>query len=45
MAKAKVLNHPLSHSEVENEDRIIFLIVGVVLTLLVFIVMKVWVFS
>jgi hypothetical protein len=37
----KILNHPITHSEIENEDRIIFLVVGIVVTLLVFIVMKV----
>ncbi len=41
MAKAKILNHPITHTDVENEDRIIFLVVGVVVTVLVFIVMKV----
>ena len=42
MTKAKILNHPITHTEVENEDRIIFLVVGVVVTVLVFIVMKVF---
>jgi hypothetical protein len=41
MAKNKVLDHPISHSEIENEDRIIFLVVGVAVTIMVFIVMKV----
>jgi len=41
MAKAKIMDHPLVHDEVSNEDRIIFLVTGVVVTLLVFVVMKV----
>ena len=40
MAK-KILDHPIAHGEVTNEDRITFLLVGVVITLMVFIVMKV----
>jgi hypothetical protein len=41
MTKAKIMEHPLVHDEVSNEDRIIFLVTGVVVTLLVFVVMKV----
>jgi hypothetical protein len=42
MARAKIMDHPIAHGDVENEDRIIFLVVGVVVTVLVFIVMKVF---
>ena len=42
MTRAKILDHPITHSDVENEDRIIFLVVGVVVTVLVFIVMQVF---
>ncbi|MFH1055857.1 MAG: hypothetical protein V1744_07185 [Candidatus Altiarchaeota archaeon] len=41
MASKKILNHPIAHDEVANEDRIIFLVVGVVVTVAVFLVMKV----
>jgi len=40
MSRAKIMNHPIAHGDVENEDRIIFLVVGVVVTVLVFVVMK-----
>ncbi len=39
--KAMVLDHPIVHEEVTNEDRLIFLITGVLVTLAVFVVMKV----
>ena len=40
--KAKVMDHPIAHEEITNEDRLIFLIVGVLVTLTVFVVMKVF---
>jgi hypothetical protein len=39
-SKAKIMDHPIAHSDVDNEDRIIFLVVGVVVTVLVFIAFK-----
>jgi hypothetical protein len=41
-SKMKIMDHPVVHGDVDNEDRIIFLIVGVVVTILVMIVFKVW---
>ncbi|MFH0862217.1 MAG: hypothetical protein V1875_04225 [Candidatus Altiarchaeota archaeon] len=41
MSRAKIMDHPIAHGDVENEDRIIFLVVGIVVTVIVFIVMKV----
>ena len=38
---AKVMEHPIAHEEITNEDRLIFLVVGVLVTLGVFVVMKV----
>jgi hypothetical protein len=39
-SKVKIMNHPIAHNEVNNEDRIVFLVVGVVVTVLVFWAMK-----
>jgi len=39
--RKRIMDHPIAHSEVDNVDRIIFLVVGVVVTLLVFMFMKV----
>ena len=41
MAKPKILDHPVAHDEVTNEDRLIFLVTGVLVTLGVFVVMKI----
>ena len=40
-SKIKIMEHPIAHEEVSNEDRIVFLVVGVVITVLVFWAMKV----
>jgi|WetSurMetagenome_2_1015567.scaffolds.fasta_scaffold1540522_2 hypothetical protein len=40
MAK-KIMDHPILHSELETIDRIIFLILGVLITLFIFKVMNV----
>ncbi|MGY5881597.1 MAG: hypothetical protein RTV31_15205 [Candidatus Thorarchaeota archaeon] len=32
----KVLNHPVVHDEVSHQDRLIFFVVGVIVTLAVF---------
>jgi|GEM_PF-5485746 len=41
MTKKKILENPIVHDEVSNEDRLIFLVVGVLVTLGVFVVMKI----
>jgi hypothetical protein len=41
-SKSKIMDHPIAHNDVDNEDRIIFLVVGVVVTVLVFIAFKVF---
>jgi len=40
-SRIKIMEHPIAHNEVNNEDRIVFLVVGVVVTVLVFWAMKV----
>ena len=37
----KILDHPIAHSEVSHTDRIVFFIVGVVVTVVVFMLMGV----
>jgi hypothetical protein len=39
--KTKIMEHPVAHDEVANEDRIIFLVVGVIITVMVFWAMKI----
>jgi hypothetical protein len=34
--KAKLLDHPIVHQEVSHSDRIVFFVVGVVVTVIVF---------
>ncbi|MBD3388121.1 MAG: hypothetical protein GF416_03655 [Candidatus Altiarchaeales archaeon] len=35
----KILDHPIAHDEVSHSDRLVFLIVGVVITVVVFFLM------
>jgi len=40
MAK-KIMEHPIAHEGITTEDRVIYIVVGVVVTLVVFLAMKV----
>ena len=34
--QAKILDHPIAHQEVSHSDRVVFFVVGVVVTVIVF---------